>query len=172
MSKEYNEYLKEHRTNVAAAFYWIQKNLPDLLIGVYDYERQITADHDTSKSDIEEYIAYDEYFYGKDKSYYAKQQFNKAWLRHIHNNPHHWQYWVLINDDPNEGEVLIDMPYNYIIEMICDWWSFSFKQDKLDEIFKWYSDHKIYIKLSDYTRKQVEGILREIYKKLYGSTML
>ena len=53
MSKEYNKYLQEHRSNVAAAFYWIQQNLPELLLGDYDYERQITAAHDKSKSDPE-----------------------------------------------------------------------------------------------------------------------
>ena len=42
----------------------------------------------------------------------------KAWLLHIHRNPHHWQYWVLINDNPEEGENLIEMPYNYIIGLV------------------------------------------------------
>jgi hypothetical protein len=168
MSKEYNKYLDEHRANVTKAFYWMQTNLPDLLSGGYDYERQITAAHDKSKSNFDEYQAYDDYFYGKDQSYEVKQAFNKAWLTHIHRNPHHWQYWILVNDDPNEGEVLIDMPYNYIIEMICDWWGFSFKQGKLDEIFNWYNEHKKYMKLSDKTKTKVEYILAEINKKLEG----
>jgi hypothetical protein len=166
MSKEYNKYLQEHKDNVAAAFYWIQKNLPEILTGGFDYERQICSAHDQSKSNYNEYAAYDNYFYGKDQSYNVKQEFNKAWLTHIHKNQHHWQYWVLINDDPNEGEVLIDIPYNYIIEMICDWWSFSFKELKLYEIFKWYDDHKKYMKLSDKTSDTVNYILREISKKL------
>ena len=167
MSKEYNKYLQEHRANVAAAFNWFQQNIPEILLyGGPDLERQIAADHDKSKTNIEEYKAYDAYFYGDNKSYSIKQEFNKAWLRHIHNNPHHWQHWILNNDDPNEGVILIDMPYNYIIEMICDWWSFSFKQNKLDEIFKWYNDRKHYIKISDDTRVIVEDILRRIYIKL------
>lgn len=166
MSKEYNKYLQEHRSNVAKAFYWIQENLPELLIGDYDYERQITAAHDQSKSNKDEYKAYNDYFYGKDQSFAIKQEFDKAWLRHIHNNPHHWQYWVLNNDDPDEGESLIDIPYNYIMEMICDWWSFSFKQNKLDEIFNWYNEHKKTMKLSTTTRTKVEHILSEINKKL------
>lgn len=166
MSKEYNKYLQEHRTNVAAAFYWLQENLPEVLKGDYDYERQITADHDQSKSDEEEYNAYDAYFYGKDQSYAVMKEFNEAWLCHIHKNPHHWQYYVLSNDDPNEGEIVIDMPYNYLIEMICDWWSFSFKQNKLDEISFWYNERKNYIKLGINTRRRLEDILRRIYIKL------
>lgn len=166
MSKQYNLYLKEHKANVAAAFYWIQTNLPELLTRDYDYERQITADHDKSKSDLDEYSAYDEYFYGKDQSYMVKQNFNKAWLNHIHKNQHHWQHWILVNDDPKDGEIFMDIPYNYIIEMICDWWSFSFQQKKLDEIFNWYDGHKKHIKLSDATRITVDYILGEIHKKL------
>lgn len=163
MSKEYNKYLQEHKNNVASAFYWLQENTPHLMVN--DYERQITADHDMSKSDNEEYEAYDDYFYG-DKTDEVKQEFNKAWLCHIHRNPHHWQHWILNNDDPDEGELILDMPYNFIIDMICDWWSFSFKQDKLYEIFKWYEEHKRYIKLSDNTRSLVEYILSEINKVL------
>lgn len=166
MSKEYNKYLQEHRANVAAAFNWIQQHMPELIYGDYDLERQITADHDKSKSDVEEYKAYDDYFYGKDQSYSVKQKFNQAWLHHIHNNPHHWQHWVLNNDDPNEGTIFMDMPYNYILEMICDWWSFSFKQNKLDEIFNWYNERKNYIQLSDNTRTIVEDILRRIHVKI------
>lgn len=172
MSKEYNEYLNEHKGNVAKAFYWIRDNLPDLLNGStfsnidFDYERQITAEHDKSKSDFDEYGPYDDYFYGANPSYETKQEFNKAWIKHIHKNPHHWQYWVLHNDDPREGMIILDMPYNYILEMICDWWSFSFKINKLDEIFNWYNQHKNYILLSDLTKKNVEVILQKIYDKL------
>lgn len=164
MSKEYNQYLQEHRDNVAKAFYWLNDNVPHLMVD--DYETQITAAHDKSKSDPEEYEAYDKYFYGKDKSSEVKEQFNKAWLHHIHNNQHHWQYWILNNDDPEEGELILDMPYNFIVEMVCDWWAFSFKQNKLYEIFNWYDDHKKYIKLSDNTRSLVEYILSEIKKVL------
>ncbi len=28
--------------------------------------------------------------------------FNTAWLKHIHRNPHHWQHWVLFEDNPSE----------------------------------------------------------------------
>ena len=166
MSEGYNKYLQEHRSNVAAAYYWMKENLPELLIDDFDYERQITAAHDKSKSDIDEYKAYDDYFYGKDQSYAVKEDYNKAWLNHIHSNPHHWQYWILNNDDPKEGEVILGMPYKYIIEMVCDWWSFSFKQGKLDEIFKWYDGHKKYMKLSDGTKTLVEYILVKINVRL------
>ena len=58
------------------------------------------------------------------------------------------------------------MPREYVIEMICDWWSFSWNSGKLDEIFDWYDEHKDYIKLGKQTRKTVESILTEIKNKL------
>lgn len=167
MSREYDIYLQEHKDNVKKGFEWIKTNLPELLIRMpdVDYEFQIMS-HDASKIKSDEYWAYDKYFYGGNRSHQVVQDFNYAWLMHIHRNPHHWQHWVLINDEPNEGEVILDMPYNYIIEMICDWWAFSWKKGDLTEIFKWYDEHKDYIKLSDKTRKNVQNILDKISVEL------
>ena len=81
-------------------------------------------------------------------------------------NPHHWQYWVLINDEPKEGTILIEMPYPYIIEMICDWWAFSWIKGDLSEMFAWYKDHADYIKMHNNTRSIVEEILEMIRTKL------
>lgn len=97
MSLEYDNYLKEHKANVGAALVWLQDNLPEVLNRKdeegknFDWEWQIILKHDASKSDSEEYDAYDNYFYGN-KSFENTQNFNLAWLRHIHVNPHHWQH--------------------------------------------------------------------------------
>lgn len=58
------------------------------------------------------------------------------------------------------------MPHKYIIEMICDWWSFSWIKGDLFEIFAWYENHKNYIKLHPNTRLIVEEILGRIHKIL------
>ena len=131
MSYEYDQYLQQHRNNVKRGFEWLLTNLPTVLTGQPDASWQIIFDHDSSKNNDDEYLAYDTYFYGNNRSYEVMEEFKRAWLRHIHRNPHHWQYWVLINDDPSEGEIILDMPYNYIIEMICDWWSFSWQKGDL-----------------------------------------
>lgn len=170
MSIKYDGYLAQHKENVRRGFDWILENLPELVKGDHDYEWQIRLAHDQSKSDPEEYAAYDKYFYGGNRSYAVVQEFNKAWLHHIHHNPHHWQHWVLINDEPGEGMIILDMPYNYILEMICDWWAFSWNKGNLDEIFKWYDDHKEYMKLSVKTRGTVEDILDKLWAKLHEST--
>lgn len=166
MSIQYDNYLQQHKSNVAKAFYWIRDNIPDLIKGCDGIEQQICYAHDYSKNDTGEYGAYDAYFYGGNRSFQVVRNFNRAWLSHIHKNPHHWQHWILINDDPNEGEVILDMPYEYVVEMVCDWWAFSFASGNLEEIFKWYDEHKDYMKLSHSTRKLVENILMQIKIKL------
>jgi hypothetical protein len=167
MSFAYNQYLEDHIGDVLNAYWWLKHNLPEVTYTVNDIElfRNIN-NHDDSKYSRDEYEAYDDYFYGKDKNADVKKAFDYAWLHHIHNNPHHWQFWVLINDEAAEGIVALDMPHNYIIEMICDWWSFSWKTGNLREIFKWYDEHKNHMKLSDKTRETVEDILGKIKDKL------
>lgn len=166
MSVQYDQYLENHKANVRKAFEWFKENLPEFLIDDHDYEHQICFSHDYSKNDYSEYKAYDDYFYGGNRSYAVVQNFKKAFLRHIHCNPHHWQHWVLIQDDPDNGELILDMPNEYIIEMICDWWSFSWSKGNLNEIFTWYDAHKDYIKLSSSTRFTVETILKRMKEKI------
>ena len=70
MSKEYDLYLVEHKRNVCNGFSWIRINLPEIIsdeitetynhMGV-DLEQQIIFSHDASKTDKDEYDAYDAY---------------------------------------------------------------------------------------------------------------
>lgn len=169
MSQQYDNYLKEHLDNVVKGCKWLIGNLPEIFLDEKNKSEVLYLcefKHDRSKYNANEYDAYDKYFYGGNKSFEVVQNFNKAWLIHIHNNPHHWQHWVLLNDNPDEGEVILDMPDDYIIEMICDWWSFSWKTGNLYEIFNWYDERKNYIKLSRPTREKVENILHSIREKL------
>lgn len=161
MSVEYNDYLKEHIMNVQNAEIWLYDNID---LGQPEGTGVYSLDHDESKFSDIEYPAYDNYFYGGNKSYEVKQNFEYAWLHHIHNNPHHWQYWVLFWDDPT-GKApykALEMPKHDVIEMIADWWSFSWKSGNLREIFKWYDDHKKTIILNENTRELVEDILGKI----------
>lgn len=170
MSAQYDLYLQQHKNNVYKGFEWIRQNLPELLVDGVGWQTEFA--HDASKSESDEYEAYDAYYYGGNRSYQVVQDYNRAWSLHLHRNPHHWQYWVLINDDPNEGEIVLDMPDNYILEMICDWWAFSWAKGNLKEIFGWYDEHKDYMKLSDRTRKNVELILSKIKEKLSDEEQL
>lgn len=165
MSKEYDSYLESHKSNVQRGYNWLQTNLPKLFTKYPIDDNSNILAHDQSKSEADEYEAYDAYFYGE-KTPAVEEAFRRAWLLHIHRNPHHWQYWVLINDDPGEGEICLEMPHNYIFEMICDWWAFSWSKGNLSEIFSWYDEHSAYIKLAPKTREIVEDILWELRGRL------
>lgn len=168
MSQEYNEYLTNHIQNVIEGVHFFKDYLPEILydergnyIG-YELEK-MAMKHDESKKTPEEYEAYDNYFYGDSKSKKVLDEFNLAWLHHIHNNPHHWQHWVLMEDDPETNSfICIEIPNIYIFEMICDWWSFSWQKGNLNEIFKWYDDHKETIKLHPKSRIKVEEVLSKL----------
>ena len=157
MSKAYTNYITEHVSNVQKAADWLynHKIIPEhISLGL----------HDVSKYLPDEYKAYDDYFYGAEKTDQVKKDFDYAWLHHIHNNPHHWQYWVLINDQ--DGTYPLEMPERYVYEMIADWWSFSHKVGNLRLIFDWYNDHKYTMILNTNTRKLVEDILGKIKQEL------
>lgn len=81
--------------------------------------------HDKSKWSEEEYPYYAKHFYGGGDP----EGFQYAWLHHIHNNPHHWQYWVFPDgysyhtshplSATNSG--VLEMPTNYLLEIVADW---------------------------------------------------
>ena len=160
MSQKYDEYLHEHISNVNRAGEWMIDHgiIPR---GTEGYFRFRLSKHDESKRDSREYDAYDEYFYGKGKEDPAtKEAFDYAWLQHIHLNPHHWQHWVLINDE--DGTIAMDIPEEFVYEMIADWWSFSWKTGDLKTIFDWYAEHSPKMILSEKTRELVDKTLDRI----------
>lgn len=164
MRDEYEEYLDKHINAVKIAFDWICVNLPEL---VKDYDADVLGEcicaHDYSKWDDEEYFAYCEYFYGE-KTPEVELEFDYAWLHHQHNNPHHWQHWLLREDDG--GLKALEMPYLDVIEMVCDHWAFSWVKDNLYEIFDWYDKNKGKMVLHENTKSLYEDILDKIKNKL------
>lgn len=181
---QYDEYLTQHIGNVQKGYQWIKTHIPELVsednfieeTAYYGELDEIIASHDSSKyinrPDAEnyydlttEYDAYAQYFYGT-QTPEVRDAFDRAWLSHIHANPHHWQHWLLQNDDPKIGLKVLDMPYVFIMEMICDWWAFSWKENKLHEIFEWYDKNKAGILLSDKTKERVESILNKLKDKI------
>ena len=158
MSAEYSKYIVTHVENVKKAYNWLK----DHKMISAELASQIDS-HDLSKYSAEEYEAYDNYFYSK-QTEKVKTDFNYAWLHHIHNNPHHWQHWVLINDD--DGAYALEMPKEYVIEMLSDWWAFSHESGNLYEIFDWYKEHTKKMILHKNTKKLVEDILDKIKAEL------
>jgi hypothetical protein len=79
--------------------------------------------HDWQKFLPCEWIPYTESFYGKykyrDRPPELVAAFDRAWLHHIHKGPHHWQYWLLHEDNGNLKR--LEIPLKYEKEMLADW---------------------------------------------------
>lgn len=119
--------------------------------------------HDWSKFLPDEFIPYAKFFYGGDKrkdQFYTPDQgtdeFNYAWLKHQQRNPHHWQHWLLREDDG--GDFPMKIPYKYAVEMYCDWLGAGRMFGKLDSK-EWYEKNKEKIIIHPTTRKLVEGFI-------------
>ena len=163
IESKYNEYLTDHLSNVKKAADWLMKNAVFSLFkdkyrdSIIRRLSMVGGDHDKSKYSIEEFEPYAEYFYGDNPK---EEDFNKAWHHHIVNNPHHWNYWCFVDSIDNTNEITcVDMPVEYIVEMIADWWSFSWKIGDLYKIFDWYKSHKDGMVVTFRTREYIELIL-------------
>ena len=181
MSIAYDEYLNEHVGAVKKGWMWMEENLlprlRDYISANYKKDefdpmdsamevRNLIDAHDQSKIEPDEYYFYDDYFYGGNRSHEVVENFHRAFLNHLHRNPHHWQYWVLTSDNAGEPERYVEIPLRYIFEMICDWWSFSWRAGNLTTIFKWWDEHKDHIRMHKKSRRTVEKILSEMKKIL------
>lgn len=56
--------------------------------------------HDWSKFLPDEFIPYANFFYGDKKVW--KDRFNLAWNKHQKRHDHHWQFWMLVEDYPED----------------------------------------------------------------------
>lgn len=166
MSK-YNDYLKNHIINVKRTF-------SDILYEVISTETDLTAEeianiqnqinqHDKSKYSDEEYYAYLDWFYPVNGQPLNRSEFDLAWCHHQHVNKHHYQYWILTRDSGEQ--IPLDMDIPSIIELLCDWHSFS-KDDPKSTAYAWYQDNKDKMVLSDNTRKTIEFYIQYLKKPL------
>lgn len=81
MSKEYDNYLKEHRENVMKAQEWLHEHVRDEFLATDWYNSYCNCkEHDASKDCLLEYRAYDQYFYPKTGGDKNKELFEQAWL--------------------------------------------------------------------------------------------
>jgi hypothetical protein len=157
--KEYEEYIIAHKERVSNMADWLKENLPEIFedvdLAAFD---EVIKEHDDSKWSEEEFEAYAQKFYGKQdingKPLEFIPGFDEAWKHHWMNNEHHPEFWL--------GE---DMPKIYILEMLCDWGSFSIDKGDLTELINYYySEAKADEEknLSENTKLIIEEILDKI----------
>jgi hypothetical protein len=128
--------------------------------------------HDLSKWDPAEFPHYARHFHG-DKG--DPEGFTKAWLHHIHKNPHHWQHWMFPDKHQMEGGGIeengaIEMPENFVLEMVSDWEASSKVYTGSWDMTEWLSENlpKIHPNLHSKTWKTLKDILT---KEGYGSVI-
>lgn len=154
-------YIRGHRANVKKTYKYLIKIG---VISAYWIElKKNIENHDNSKFSDDELVPYAKRFFLPNGEELYKEEFDRAWLHHIHNNPHHWNYWVLV-DGKNEITAL-EMPKIYVYEMICDWLSFSIKKGDLTEIKSFYEKKRNEYIFHPNTRKLVEEIIDTIVNK-------
>lgn len=134
--------------------------------------------HDWSKLTPAEWFPYVQTFYGRDGEFCREAwrigvwlrlprghrlrdsaAFDKAWLHHQHRSPHHWQHWLLREDD---GPVkALPMPEPLVREMVADWMGAGRAITGRWGVDGWYAENAQKMLLAPETRALVEGLLSE-----------
>ena len=146
--KEYFEYINAHKERVTKFASWLEENCPEVFEGVdLDVFWDLIKEHDESKFSEEEFEPYAQRWHGDGKETF---EYEEAWKHHWMNNEHHPEYWL--------GE---DMPYIYILEMLCDWGSFSIDKGDFGELSDFY-----YNKAQEDPEKDLSEATKEIIEDL------
>lgn len=161
--EEYLQYLDEHIGHVNQSFNEIvlpmlTEHMGDFGLDFADilYLRNSIKKHDASKYGPEEFPAYCDKWYPEGDHRFDEDYFKTAWCHHQHTNPHHWQHWILRSD--NGDAESIDMPFEYVVEMLCDWSSFRYRNPE-STANNWYHENKDRMELSPNTAETVEAVL-------------
>lgn len=162
---EYLKYLNDHIRNVKRSWYEQLKPIieSDDTFTEDDIRRieESIEHHDESKFSVYEWNAYLQHYYpvgevSEEEQKKQDKEFQEAWLHHQHVNPHHWQYWVLRNDE--DGRKVLDMPVEEVINMLCDWNSFTAKEPE-NSPRRWYDTHSHEMLMSKQTRELIDEFI-------------
>lgn len=155
---EYGKYLLKHRFFVLVECF---------KVGLYWRGLK----HDSSKSLPSEWFPYVNFFDSKKRKqirnktgYYKPTDtgdtaFDFAWLLHQKRNDHHWQWWILPEDEG--GIKVLPMSKDARLEMLCDWCGASKAQGHGGwvGVKEWYVTNNKKMTLHPDTRKFIEDYL-------------
>ena len=123
--------------------------------------------HDWSKLLPDEFLPYARHDWEteRDETGYYKagftgdEAFDFAWLLHQKRNRHHWQFWILPEDN---GRIkVLEMPEKYLKEMICDWNGAGKAQHNPTSVWDWYQHNKFKMQLNPKAREKLEKALEK-----------
>ena len=150
VGEKYNDYLNRHVDAVREA---------GEKLGVENWQLNI---HDESKWDYKEFYGYAMHFFGGG----APNDFAKAWLHHIHHNPHHWEHWIFPNDFTMKGVDIenncLQMPDKYVLEMVADWQGAGYAQSGSWDITAWLDKSLGRVRLHYKSMNYLEKVLKQI----------
>lgn len=122
--------------------------------------------HDLSKYSLSELVPSLEYYQGYRSPYaYEKELigYSAGWLHHKGRNRHHWEYWYDTIDGVFQP---IEMPYRFLVEMVCDRVAASrtYLKDKYtsSSALEYFLNKKESGYIHPRTREELEKILRMI----------
>jgi hypothetical protein len=120
--------------------------------------------HDKSKWQDEEWLPCVRRFGGGIKDV---DEFNLAWLHHIHHNKHHPEHWAVIKTAYKYGGqdnniLFLPMPYEYVQEMIADWMAVQKTYADSWDMCDWLTKNWFLLPIHKDTRMDASGILYTI----------
>jgi hypothetical protein len=120
--------------------------------------------HDWSKFSRAEWTPYANRFFGgragiEDKSL-DPDEFRRAWLHHIHRNPHHWDHWLFASGDKR----ILEMPDHFVREMVADWLAAGRAINGSWDIREWFAKTHAKQLMGQQTKEQVVHLIN-----LYGA---
>jgi hypothetical protein len=124
--------------------------------------------HDLSKYNPKEFFPYAYHFYKDNRpkrdptGYYKPTDtgnpvFELAWVHHIHNNKHHWQWWTIPTD--GNGKKTYPISEKFCKEMICDWTGAHKAQKTKGSVIEWYMINKDKMLFHEKSKIYIEHLL-------------
>ena len=128
--------------------------------------------HDLSKYTPTEFLAGVKYYQGYRSPNEAEREdigYSGAWMHHKGRNRHHFEYWT--DYDPAvRGKIrTIEMPYRYVVEMLCDRLAasriYNGKNYSPDAPLKYFLPAKGHRMIHPATSDRIEDLLRMVAEK-------
>jgi len=163
--KEYQEYINNHVLNVKKSFNELLAldDCPEYIKENIELLQEIINNHDSSKYTGDEFVGYRKHFYpDNDQEKLDTEGFETAWIHHYSNNPHHWEYWCLL--DPESGNYVLKNDIDedeyklYTVERVCDWCAMSRQFN--NRIADWYKENKNTIVQPDFIVPFIEDLIK------------
>lgn len=139
--------------------------------------------HDLSKYHPVEFLAGVKYYQGYRSPINAEKEvkgYSLGWLHHKGKNKHHWEYWLdnanANRNDAIHGIIAIEMPKEYVVEMVCDRIAASMNYQKENytdaSALEYLMNGKDYVYMHPNTFKLTKHLLTYLEKNGLDKTIL